>query len=193
MHKLIAFAAAAALTALFSAALLSPSADAGPAPKSPLDFTVKDIDGKEVALSHYKGKVVLIVNTASQCGFTPQYASLESLYQKYAAKGLRILAFPANDFGAQEPGKNEEIKSFCTGKYKTTFNLFSKVVTKGDGQAPLYKFLTAAETNGKFAGPIQWNFTKFLTDKKGHVIARFEPGTDPLSPEFIAKVEAALK
>jgi glutathione peroxidase len=194
MQKLSALLAAAALTAVTLTVLPPDTADAGaPAPKSPLDFTVKDIDGKNVNLSRYKGKVVLIVNTASQCGYTPQYASLESLYQKYQAKGLRILAFPANDFGAQEPGKDEEIKAFCSSKYRTTFDLFSKVAAKGSGQAPLYKFLTGTDTNPKFAGDIKWNFTKFLVNKKGQVIARFEPGTDPLTPEVIEKVEAALK
>ncbi|GAB4453729.1 MAG: glutathione peroxidase [Armatimonadaceae bacterium] len=159
---------------------------------SPLDFTVKSIDGQDVPLKKYKGSVVLIVNTASKCGYTPQYASLEGLYQKYKDKGLRILAFPSNDFGGQEPGSEKEIKQFCTTRYKTTFDLFAKVSTKGNGQAPLYGFLTGKETNPKYAGAIEWNFTKFLVGRDGKVIGRYKSGVDPLSPEFVAAVEAAL-
>ncbi len=170
---------------------------AGPAapkePKSALDFTVRDIDGKEVALAKYKGDVVLIVNTASLCGNTPQYASLETLYQKYKSKGLRILAFPANNFGGQEPGKNNEIKEFCTSKYKTTFDLFDKVsVAPGANQAPLYAYLTDKNTNGSFSGPIEWNFAKFLVGRNGKVIARFPAGKDPLTPDVVAPIEQAL-
>jgi len=183
-----------ALTAsVVALAAFAPGADAGGAAKSPLDFTVKNIDGKDVPLSKYRGSVVLIVNTASQCGFTPQYASLETLYEKYKDKGLRILAFPSNDFGHQEPGADPEIKQFCTLRYKTTFDLFSKVATQGPEQAPLYKFLTSKETNPKFAGPIEWNFNKFLVNRDGQVIARFKSPQDPLSPEVISAVEAALK
>ena len=173
-------------------ATIAPSAEAG-GPKGPLDFKVKTIDGKDVNLSKYKGQVVLIVNTASKCGYTPQYASLEKLYGQYKEQGLRVLAFPANDFGAQEPGADAEIKQFCTMNYKTSFDLFSKISTKDPGQAPLYKFLTSPDTNGKFAGPIEWNFTKFLVDRKGNIVARFKSNVDPLSPEFTAAVEAALK
>jgi glutathione peroxidase len=169
-----------------------PQASADPA-KSPLDFTVKNIDGKAVPLAKYKGSVVLIVNTASKCGFTPQYASLEKLYEKYKDKGFKILAFPSNDFGGQEPGTETEIKQFCSLNYKTTFDLFSKVVTKGDNAAPLYKWLTSKDTDPQFAGDIGWNFTKFLVDKKGNVIARFPSNVDPLSPEFDKAVQEALK
>lgn len=161
--------------------------------KSPLDFTVKNIDGQDVSLSKYKGSVVIIVNTASKCGYTPQYASLEGLYQKYKDKGLKILAFPSNDFGKQEPGTEKEIKEFCSTKYKTTFDLFSKVITQGQGQAPLYTYLTSKETDPKYAGAIEWNFTKFLVGKNGQLIGRYKSNVDPLSPEFIAVVEAALK
>jgi glutathione peroxidase len=174
-------------------ATLAPGADAGGAPKSPLDFTVKNIDGKDVPLSKYRGNVVLIVNTASKCGFTPQYASLEKLYEKYKDQGLRILAFPSNDFGQQEPGTANEIKQFCTVNYKTTFDLFAKVATQGPDQAPLYKFLTSKDTNPKFAGPIEWNFNKFLVGRDGQLIARFKSPQDPLSPDVMNAVEAALK
>ncbi len=173
-------------------ATVTPMADAA-GPKSPLDFKVKSIDGKDVDLKKYRGQVVLIVNTASKCGYTPQYASLEKLYSQYKEQGLRVLAFPANDFGAQEPGADSEIKQFCSLNYKTSFDLFSKISTKEPAQAPLYKYLTSADTNGKFAGPIEWNFTKFLVDRKGNVVARFKSNVDPMSPEFTAAVEAALK
>lgn len=163
------------------------------APKTALDFTVKNIDGKNVPLSRYKGAVTLIVNTASQCGYTPQYAGLETLYTRYKGKGLRILGFPANDFGKQEPGSDKEIKDFCTLRFKVSFEMFSKItVAPGEQQAPLYKFLTSKETDPKFAGPVKWNFTKFLIDDKGQVIARFESGQDPLSPEVVGAIEAAL-
>ena len=172
-------------------ATLASEAEAGPA-KGPLDFTVKNIDGKDTPLSKYKGQVTLIVNTASRCGFTPQYASLEKVYEKYKDKGFRIAAFPSNDFGGQEPGTETEIKQFCSLTYKTTFDLFSKVATKGPTAAPLYKFLTSKETNPKYAGDIEWNFTKFLVDKKGNVVARFKSNVDPTSPEFTQALEAAL-
>jgi glutathione peroxidase len=163
-------------------------------PKTALDFTVKTIEGKDVPLSRLKGKAFLIVNTASKCGYTPQYESLEKLYNQYKGKGLRILAFPANDFGAQEPGSDKEIKEFCTAKFHVTFDMFSKVtVAPGDQQAPLYKFLTGKETNPKSAGPIRWNFTKFLLDEKGQIVGRFEPGQDPMSADVIDAVEKTLK
>lgn len=193
MIRTIAGYAGLALVAVGLLATLAPDADAGGAPKSPLDLTVKNIDGQNVPLKKYKGQVVLIVNTASKCGYTPQYASLEKLYGAYKTKGLRVLAFPSNDFGGQEPGTETEIKEFCSLNYKTTFDLFSKVETKGTGQSPLYKFLTAKETNPKFAGPIEWNFTKFLVNKKGVVVARFPSNVDPASPQVMQAVEAALK
>lgn len=182
----------AATAALF--ATLAPSSEAEPVKASPLAFTVKDIDGKDVNLAKkYKGNVVLIINTASRCGYTKQYATLEALYQKYKDKGLRIAAFPSNDFGGQEPGSEKEIKVFCTTTYKTSFDLYSKVATKGETVAPVYKFLTGPETNGKYAGPIEWNFTKFLVGRDGKVIGRFKSNVDPMSPEFTAAVEDALK
>ena len=187
-----ALAAGLALTAL-TAPIAAPAQAAPAKPQTVLDFTVKDIDGKRVPLSRYKGKVLLIVNTASLCGNTPQYASLESLYQKYKSQGLRILAFPADDFAHQEPGTNGQILQFCTSKYHTSFDLFSKISVKAPDQAPLYTFLTDKATDPKFGGDIEWNFAKFLTDRKGNVIARIPAGHDPLSPDTVAQIEAALK
>ncbi|WP_409999938.1 glutathione peroxidase [Planctomyces sp. SH-PL62] len=161
-------------------------------PTSVLDFHVKDIDGGDVALSQYQGKVLLIVNTASQCGLTPQYKGLEEVYKKYKDQGLEVLAFPANEFGAQEPGSDEQIKEFCSTKYNVTFPLFSKIVVKGEGINPLYSFLTSETTNPSYAGPIGWNFAKFLVNRKGEVIARFDPKTTPESPEVQAALEKAL-
>jgi len=159
----------------------------------PLDFTVKDIDGKDVDLAKaYKGRVVLMVNVASKCGLTPQYEELEKLYGGYKERGLVILGFPANEFGAQEPGTNSEIKKFCTSEYKVTFPMFSKIVVKGEGIHPLYKFLTEKETDPAYAGEIKWNFTKFLVGRDGKLAARFEPKTTPSSKEVVAAIEAAL-
>lgn len=185
-----------ALAAGLALAALTVPASAQTAPAKPqtvLDFTVKNIDGKSVPLSRYKGKVLLIVNTASLCGNTPQYASLEALYQKYQSRGLRILAFPADDFAHQEPGTNGQILLFCTSKYHTSFDLFSKISVKAPGQAPLYTFLTDKATDPKFGGDIEWNFAKFLTDRQGHVMARIPAGHDPLSADTVAQIEAALK
>jgi glutathione peroxidase len=168
---------------------------ADPAKKaaSVLDFHVKDIEGKDVDLASYKGNVLLIVNTASQCGLTPQYKDLEAIYEKYKGQGLEILAFPANEFGGQEPGSNDEIKEFCSTKYKVSFPLFSKVVVKGKGIDPLFEFLTSDTTNPKFAGVIKWNFNKFLVNRKGEVIARFEPKNDAhWSEPVVAAIEKAL-
>jgi glutathione peroxidase len=157
-----------------------------------LNFTMKDIDGKDVALSKYRGKVVLIVNVASECGLTPQYADLQALHDKYAEQGLAILGFPANEFNQQEPGTNKDIKTFCAEKYGVKFDMFSKVVVKGEGQCDLYKFLTATDTNPKFAGEIQWNFTKFLIARDGSVVNRFEPKVKPLAEEVTKAIEAEL-
>jgi len=151
------------------------------------EFTLNSIDGKPAPLSAYQGKVVLIVNVASRCGFTPQYAGLEALYEKYKDRGFTILGFPANNFGGQEPGTNEEIKTFCTTKYNVTFPMYSKISVKGDDKAPLYQFLTAT------GGEIQWNFTKFLVDKDGKVVARFEPKVTPDSPDVASAIEKALR
>jgi glutathione peroxidase len=160
---------------------------------SPLEFTVKDIDGNDVALSKYNGKVALIVNVASKCGLTPQYEALQGLYDKYRDKGFVVLGFPANNFMKQEPGTNEEIKFFCTSKYNVSFDMFSKISVKGDDQAPLYQFLTEEESNGDFAGDISWNFEKFLIGRDGKVINRFSPKTTPDDPKVIEAIEAALE
>jgi glutathione peroxidase len=136
--------------------------------------------------------VLLVVNTASQCGLTPQYKGLEAIYNKYKAQGFDVLAFPANEFGQQEPGTDPEIKTFCTSRYNVTFPLFSKIVVKDDGIHPLYEFLTSDKTNPKFAGPIRWNFTKFLVNRKGEVIARFEPKETPESEKVEKAIEKAL-
>lgn len=160
--------------------------------KCVLDFTVADIEGNEVDLSQYEGDVLLIVNTASYCGYTPQYEGLEDLYRTYADKGFTVLAFPANEFGAQEPGTNAEIRTFCKSNYDVTFPLFSKIVVKGSGIHPLYAFLTDPEAHPQVGGPIRWNFTKFLVDRKGNVVARFEPGDAPKSDKVVDAVEKAL-
>jgi len=160
--------------------------------KSIYDFTMSSIDGQQVSLDSYKGKVVLLVNVASKCGFTPQYAGLESLYEKYKNRGLVIVGVPANNFAQQEPGTNEEIKTFCTRKYNVSFPMMAKVSVKGDDETPLYRFLTGSSTDPQFAGNIKWNFTKFLFDRSGKPVARFEPATTPDSPQVTSAIETAL-
>ena len=145
------------------------------------DFSVKDIHGKDVALDRYRGKLLLIVNTASKCGFTPQYKGLEALYQKYKGKGLEILGFPCNKFGAQEPGTAEEIESFCEINFGVTFPLFAKVDVNGKNAAPLYQHLKAAKPGLLGSEAIKWNFTKFLVDAEGKVVERYAPNTEPAS------------
>ena len=157
-----------------------------------LNYVLKDIQGKPVNLARYQGSVILMVNVASKCGNTPQYASLEKLYEKYKDKGLVVLGFPANDFGAQEPGTEKEILEFCSATYKVQFPMFSKIIVKGEGQAPLYKFLTDKTTNPSFGGPIDWNFAKFLVNRKGEVIGRYKAGMDPMTPAVIATIEKEL-
>jgi glutathione peroxidase len=152
-------------------------------------FTMKTIDGTEQALSAYKGKAVLVVNTASECGYTPQYAGLEEIYRKYRARGFEVLAFPSNDFLGQEPGTNEEIKKFCTTKYNTTFPLFAKITVKGAGIHPLYGWLTSQPGS---SGGISWNFNKFLIDPTGKVVARFGSSVAPTSPDLTTKLEGIL-
>jgi glutathione peroxidase len=158
----------------------------------PLDFTMQDIDGKDVPLGKYNGDVVLLVNVASKCGFTPQYKELEEVYQKYRERGLRILGFPANNFKAQEPGTNQEIKAFCEKNFGVTFDMFAKVSVKGDDTCELYKFLTSEAKDPGHGGEIAWNFTKFLVGRDGHVIGRFEPKVKPDDPAVIKAVEDAL-
>ncbi len=160
--------------------------------KSVLDFKMKDIDGKDVKLKKYKGDVLLIVNTASKCGYTPQYEGLQAIYSKYQAQGFEVLGFPANNFGGQEPGTETEIKEFCESKYKVTFPMFAKISVKGDDQHPLYNFLTAKESNPKFAGDISWNFNKFLVNRKGEVVARFSSKDKPDGEAVMAAIEKYL-
>ena len=161
--------------------------------KSVLDFTMTDIDGKDVKLNKYKGKVFLIVNTASKCGYTPQYEGLEAIYEKYKDQGFYVLGFPANNFGSQEPGSEKEIKEFCESKYKVKFPMFAKISVKGEDQNPLYNFLTSKETNPKFAGDITWNFNKFLVNQKGEVVARFSSKDTPESAAVTQAIEKYLK
>jgi glutathione peroxidase len=165
---------------------------AAPKEKSVLEFTMKDIDGKDVKLSKYKGNVIMFVNTASKCGYTPQYEGLEKIYEKYKDKGFVILGFPANNFGAQEPGTESEIKEFCTLKYHVSFPMFSKISVKGDDQHPLYGFLTNKESDPDFAGDITWNFNKFLVDKSGKVVARFSSKDTPESDAVTGAIEKYL-
>jgi glutathione peroxidase len=158
-----------------------------------LDFTLNSLDGKPAPLAEYRGKVVLIVNVASRCGYTPQYTGLEKIYEKYKDQGFVILGFPANNFGGQEPGTNEEIKTFCSSKYQVTFPMYSKVSVKGADSTPLYQFLTDKQSNPATGGEIKWNFTKFLVDRNGEVIARFEPAITPESADVTGAIEKALK
>ena len=154
------------------------------------DIPLKDINGKPTSLKAYKGKTILVVNVASKCGLTPQYSALESLYKKYQSKGLVVLGFPCNDFAGQEPGTNDEIKQFCSSKYDVTFPLFDKLHVKGPEQHPLYTALTGEKS--PFPGEVKWNFGKFLVNKDGKIIKRFEPKTTPDSEEVTSAVEAAL-
>ena len=151
---------------------------------------VKDIDQKETSLGAYQGKVLLVVNVASKCGFTPQYTALQAVYEKYKDKGLVILGFPCNQFGSQEPGSNEEIKLFCSSKYNVTFPLFDKLEVNGPNRNPLYVAL--AGSGSPFPGDIKWNFTKFLIGRDGTILKRFPSPATPDSPEVITAIESAL-
>lgn len=155
-------------------------------------FTMNDIDGHPVSLSQYAGKVLLIVNVASKCGFTKQYAELQQLYEKYRDQGFVVLGFPANNFLSQEPGTDAQIKTFCTTKFNVTFDMFSKISVKGDDMAPLYQYLTSPEENGEFGGSIKWNFNKFLIGKDGKTVARFGSRVTPLDPEITRAIETAI-
>lgn len=169
----------------------TPSKKAKPAMPA-LNFKMKDIDGKPQDLRQYEGYVVLMVNVASQCGLTPQYAGLQKLYETYEDRGFVVLGFPANDFGKQEPGTNAEIREFCTSKFDVTFPMFAKVVVKGDGICPLYKHLTDGKaTHGK-GGDIEWNFAKFLIDRNGEVVERYHPRSSPQDARLIARLEELL-
>src|SRR3954454_21108214 len=163
------------------------------AASSVYDFNLTSIDGKPAPLSSFRGKVVLLVNVASRCGYTPQYTGLESLYEKHKDEGFVIIGVPANNFMSQEPGTNEEIKTFCKSKYDVKFPMMAKVSVAGSDQTPLYQYLTSKEQNPKTGGDIKWNFTKFLIDRNGQVIARFEPAVTPADPALTSAVQAALK
>jgi glutathione peroxidase len=155
------------------------------------DITVLDMNDKEVNLSSYNGKVLLIVNVASECGNTPQYAGLEEIYKEFQPQGFEILAFPCNDFGGQEPGTNEEIQNFCTSKYDVTFKLFDKIKVLGPDKSPLYAVLT--DNSVTYKGDVKWNFEKFLISRDGKIVARFGNKVQPTSDEVISAIEAQLK
>lgn len=185
-------AATAPATANPSSAAAPPAADGATAPLPGLwDLELERIDGSKTTLGAWRGKAVLIVNTASECGFTKQYGSLQQLYAAYQARGLEVLAFPSNDFGGQEPGEAQEIASFCSSKFQITFPLFAKVHARGDEIAPLYRLLTEKTPPG-VAGPVKWNFTKFLITPQGGVAARFEPAVDPMDTRVTTEVEKVL-
>ncbi len=156
------------------------------------DFTTTTIDGTAQPLRAYEGKVALIVNVASECGLTPQYAGLEQLHERYGDRGLAVLGFPCNQFGAQEPGTEAEIQAFCTTSYGVRFPMFAKVEVNGPGAHPLYQWLTSQDTQPEGAGAIHWNFGKFLVGKDGRVIARFAPTVKPDAPELVRAIEQAL-
>jgi glutathione peroxidase len=177
---------------LLALALIAAKDEGGAKVAPVLKFKMKNLNGKDVNLSKYQGKVVLFVNVASKCGYTPQYKGLEALHEKYAKKGLAIVGVPSNDFGAQEPGSNAEIAKFCKKNYGVKFDMLGKVVVKGEGQCPLYQFLTSKKTNPKFAGPIKWNFQKFLVSRQGKVVARFDSAIEPGSKKLVKAIEAEL-
>ena len=162
------------------------------ADKTIYDFTLNSIDGQATPLSTFKGKVILLVNVASKCGYTPQYEGMESVYGKYKAKGFEVLAFPANEFGAQEPGSNGEIKSFCSSKYNVTFPLMAKVEVNGDGACDLYKYLKALDAKPKGPGEVKWNFEKFLVARDGKVVNRFASDVTPDDPKLRNAIEEEI-
>lgn len=157
------------------------------------DFKMKDIDGKDVKLDVFKGKVILVVNVASKCGSTPQYEGLQNIYDRFREKGFVILGFPANNFLGQEPGSNEQIKQFCTLNYGVTFPMFSKISVRGKDQHPLYEFLTSKETNPGFGGRITWNFNKFLLDREGNIVDRFATKIQPESDRVVSAIQKYLE
>ena len=196
MKNVVALFTVTALLAVVSGVVNSEEKKGDKKVPAALNFKMKKLDGKEADLSAYQGKVVLMVNVASQCGLTPQYVQLEKLHEQFGEKGLAVLGFPANEFGAQEPGTDAEISTFCTSKYGVKFDMFSKVVVKkvdnGPEPCPLYQFLTSEKTNPKFAGPINWNFEKFLIGRNGEVVARFAPKVEPDSKEVVKAIETEL-
>jgi len=172
--------------------IFNPSPTDPPKERSVYDFTMRDIDGKDIKLNSYKGNFVLIVNVASKCGYTPQYEALQATYAKYKDQGFVTLGFPANNFGAQEPGTEKEIKEFCESKYHVTFPMFAKISVKGEDQHPLYTFLTNKQSDPDFAGDISWNFNKFLLDRSGKVVARFDSADTPDGEKVTAAIEKYL-
>ena len=184
--------AAASGAAYYFGFIFNPSPSEPPKEKSMYEFTMKDIDGSDVKLDAYKGKVVMFVNVASKCGLTPQYEGLEKIYKTYKDRGFVVLGFPANNFLGQEPGTEKEIKEFCKLKYDVTFPMFSKISVKGTDQHPFYTFLTNKQSSPGFDGDITWNFEKFLADKNGKLVARFNPSTLPDDPKVVEAIETAL-
>jgi glutathione peroxidase len=191
MKKVVAVCLASMLMAVVGGTVNSADKEAKKVP-AVLNFKMKKLDGKEVNLADYQGKVILFVNVASQCGLTPQYEGLEALHEKYGKEGLAIIGVPANEFGKQEPGTNAEIATFCEKNYGVKFDMLSKVVVKGEGICPLYKHLTSKETDPKFAGDISWNFEKFLVGRNGEIVARFKPKVEPQDEEVVSAIEAEL-
>jgi glutathione peroxidase len=187
MRKLAAVVAVLSLVYTVSNAVAAEDAKA-----SALKFKMKKLDGKEFDLAKYKGKVLLVVNVASECGLTPQYEQLQAVFKKYRDKGLVVVGFPCNQFGSQEPGSAEEIREFCTENYGVTFDMFDKVEVNGDNACDLYKYLTSLDTKPQGSGKISWNFEKFLIGRDGEVIARFSPRTKPDADEVIKAIETAL-
>jgi glutathione peroxidase len=177
-------------TALAAALLVALAAAAAPSGPDVLTLTMQRLDGTPQELSAYRGRVVLIVNTASKCGFTPQYEGLEALYRKYEPQGFVVLGFPSNDFKQQEPGTDAQIQAFCRATYDIQFPMFSKLSVKGDAMHPLYRTLTGLPA--PLGGPVEWNFQKYLVDRSGHVVAKFAPATKPDSPALLSQIEALL-
>ena len=194
MWKFASHLAIAGLFVMSHAVSAEDQAAQTPAAKTPaaLNFKVQSLDGKEVDLAQYQGKVVLVVNVASKCGLTPQYKALEALYQKYNDQGLVILGFPCNQFHGQEPGTAEEIRKFCTSKYNVTFPLMAKIEVNGPGASELYKHLKALDAKPKGPGEVTWNFEKFVIGRNGEVVARFKPQTKPDAAEVISVIESEL-
>ena len=160
---------------------------------SPLDYKLKDINDKEVDLAQYKGKVVLLVNVASECGYTPQYKGLQELHEAYKDQGVVVIGIPANEFGRQEPGSNADILKFCQNSYKVTFPMMAKVVVKGTGKTPLYEYLTSKDSNPDHAGEIGWNFEKFLIGKSGKVVGRYKSSVEPMSEAIVGAIKKELE
>lgn len=192
MKRAIALTCLLAVASAFSPALGDEEPEQDQPTPAVLDFVMTDINGHEVDLAQFLGDVVLIVNTASKCGYTPQYADLQSLHEAYADRGLVILGFPCNQFNNQEPGSDEDIAAFCEQNYGVEFRMFSKIEVNGDGAAPLYQYLTGEDCPVEDTGPVRWNFEKFLIDREGNVVARYRSGVNPQSDEVIEAIEEAL-